>query len=38
MVSLVTQNMYDRPPMGTTQTISGLLENDFDVFTVRTAK
>ncbi|KAH8788631.1 hypothetical protein F5883DRAFT_532626 [Diaporthe sp. PMI_573] len=33
MVSLITQNAYDRPPGGTTQTISGLLENEFDVLT-----
>lgn len=37
MVSLITQNNYDRPPIGSTQTISGLLDNDFDVFTVSTA-
>lgn len=37
MVSLITQNSYDRPPIGTTQTISGLTENDFEVLTVRIA-
>ncbi|KAH8759467.1 hypothetical protein F5883DRAFT_525037 [Diaporthe sp. PMI_573] len=33
MNSLITQNAYDRPPSGTTETISGLLDNDFDVLT-----
>ncbi|KAH8747958.1 hypothetical protein F5883DRAFT_653369 [Diaporthe sp. PMI_573] len=33
MNSLITQNAYDRPPSGTIETISGLLDNDFDVFT-----
>lgn len=28
---------YDRPPFGTTQTISGLLEDDFEILTVGTA-
>ncbi|KAL1863877.1 hypothetical protein Daus18300_008026 [Diaporthe australafricana] len=33
MTMLITQNIYDRPPIGTTRTISGLQPNDFDVFT-----
>lgn len=37
MVSLITQNLYDCPPMGTEQTISGIQDDDVEVFTVRTA-
>lgn len=35
MAMLITQNIYDRPPIGTTRTISGLQPDDFDVFTVK---
>jgi hypothetical protein len=36
MTSLITNMIYDRPPVGSTVGITGLMDQDFSVYTVGT--